>query len=213
MTQLSSPEVCARCERPADLCVCAAIEPVAVEHRVLILRHPREQDRVLGSARLAELQIAGAVLKTGLSWRNLEKALGKTVDPKRWGVLYLGAKGETTTRRPLSVLTKKGGIAEDQDQILASLDGIVLLDGNWSQAKTLWWRNAWMIKCRRLVLQPPRPSLYGNLRKEPRRESVSTIEAAAYALAALEGDEALADKILAPFALLIQKARARGGRL
>ena len=41
----------------------------------------------------------------------------------------------------------------------------------------------------RLILQPPGPSLYGNLRKEPRKESVSTIEAAAWTLAALEGDE------------------------
>jgi DTW domain-containing protein YfiP len=110
--------------------------------------------------------------------------------------------------RPLTVVDKAGEAVADQDDILADLEGIILLDGNWQQAKALWWRNAWMLKCRRLVLQPPRASYYGNLRKEPRGESVSTIEAAAYTLAALDGDETLAEKILPSFKRLLEKARA-----
>ena len=45
----------------------------------------------------------------------------------------------------------------------------MLLDGTWSQAKALWWRNAWMLKCQRVILGPKRPSRYGKLRKEPRQ--------------------------------------------
>ena len=58
-----------------------------------------------------------------------------------------------------------------------------------------------------LVLQPPRASYYGNLRKEPRNESVSTIEAIAYTLAALDNDDSLAEKILPPFKRLLDTAR------
>ena len=54
-----------------------------------------------------------------------------------------------------------------------------------------------------------RPSLYGALRKEPRGDSVSTIEAAAYCLAALADDAALAERALAPLRLLL--ARNDGG--
>jgi hypothetical protein len=61
-----------------------------------------------------------------------------------------------------------------------------VLDGTWSQAKTLWWRNAWMLKCRRVVLGPSRPSRYGKLRREPRRDGLATIEAAALLLSRLE---------------------------
>ena len=61
-----------------------------------------------------------------------------------------------------------------------------MLDGTWSQAKALWWRNAWMLKCRRVVLGPARPSRYGRLRREPRRDGLSTIEAAAMLLSRLE---------------------------
>ncbi|MFN4284296.1 MAG: DTW domain-containing protein [Alphaproteobacteria bacterium] len=216
-----APILCPTCEKPPALCVCDALTPLANRVAVLILRHPQEQDRLLGTARIATLQLKNAALKTGLSWPNLAKAVGPDLaqgdpDPKRWGVLYLGTAktlSEATAAtprapRPLTVIDKAGAPLADQDAILADLDGIILLDGNWQQAKALWWRNSWMLKCRRLVLQPPRASYYGNLRKEPRGESVSTIEAAAYALAALEHDEALAERILPPFKRLLEKARA-----
>ena len=213
-------DLCPACEKPAGLCVCEAIAPVDNRIEVLILRHPQEQDRKLGTARIAALQLQRAQLKTGLSWPNLAKAVGRPVDPRRWGVLYLGtavASGVATQTagyepiesngRLLMAVNPKGEPAPDQDEQLSRLNGIILLDGNWQQAKALWWRNAWMLKCRRLVLNPAAPSLYGKLRREPRRESVSTIEAAALALAELQGDPALPEQILTPFRLLLEKAR------
>jgi DTW domain-containing protein YfiP len=203
-------ETCQNCEKPSALCVCAALAPVDNRVSVLILRHPQEQDRLLGTARLAILQLKSAVLKTGLSWPNLAKAVGGPADPRRWGVLYLGTAktSEPLAPRILTVVNKNGEASPDQDEILEALEGIILLDGNWQQAKALWWRNSWLLKCQRLVLQPPRASLYGALRKEPRPESVSTLEAVAYTLAELDSDESLVEKILPPFRLLLQKARA-----
>lgn len=204
---------CPDCEKSLRLCVCAAITPLDNNVKVLILRHPQEQDRILGTARIVTRQLRHARLKTGLSWANLSRAWGDPVaDPKKWGVLYLGTQKSATVlpTRPLTVIDRKGVPVAGQDEILSALEGVILLDGNWAQAKALWWRNAWMLKCRRLVLQPPRESFYGNLRKEPRKESVSTIEAAAYTLAALAGDDTLAEKILPPFHALL--AQARGGR-
>ena len=206
---MKAPEICENCQKSPALCVCSAVAPVDNRVFVLILRHPQEQDRVLGTARITTLQLKNSLMKTGLSWANLGKALGREADPKKWGVLFLGTAktAEPLPDQPLSVLSKKGHPKLDQEDVLAGLEGIILLDGTWQQAKALWWRNAWLLKCQRLVLQPPQVSLYGNLRKEPRKESVSTIEAAAYTLAALEGDESLAEKILPPFRLLLEKAR------
>ena len=204
---------CPTCEKPSHLCICEALAPVDNRVFVLILRHPQEQDRKLGTARMATMQLKNALLKTGLSWRNLAKVLGRPeADPKKWGVLYLGTAKTSHPLPPriLTAVTKNGSPADSQEEILRSLEGIILLDGTWQQAKALWWRNAWLLKCRRLVLQPPHPSLYGNLRREPRRESVSTIEAAAYTLAALDDDPALAERILPPFRLLVDRARGHG---
>ena len=57
----------------------------------------------------------------------------------------------------------------DQDEKLRGLEGIVLLDGSWSEAKTLWWRNPWLLRLRRLVLDPRHRSRFGRVRREPRR--------------------------------------------
>jgi DTW domain-containing protein YfiP len=206
-------EVCPTCEKSLALCVCAAVEAVDNKIYVLILRHPQEQDQKLGTARITTLQLKNSVLKTGLSWANLSKALGRPApDPKKWGILYLGTAKDSGAflKSPLTVLKKKGTPAEGQNEILKSIEGIILLDGTWAQAKAMWWRNAWMLKCRRLILKPPYASEYGNLRKEPRRESVSTIEAAAYTLAALLSDNSLPDKILPPFRLMLKKIGGRG---
>src|SRR5262249_11758707 len=88
--------------------------------------------------------------------------------------------------REIVVVDKNGRAVERQDAALAEIEGIILLDGSWSQAKTLWWRNGWMLKCKRVVLNPGRPSRYGKLRREPRRDGLSTIEAAALLLARIE---------------------------
>lgn len=201
---------CPRCLKAPELCVCTAIEPFANRIFVLMLQHPQEQDRDLGTARLAFLHFKNAAFKVGLSWPNLAKALGRPVaDPKRWGVLYLGPAvlPPEAQGRDIVVLDRKGALDPDQDKALAELDGIVLLDGTWSQAKALWWRNAWLLKLRRIVLNPKAPSRYGKLRKEPRRESVSTLEATAILMSRLEARPDLQIRMVAAFDALLQRYR------
>jgi DTW domain-containing protein YfiP len=188
---------------------------------VLVLQHPQEQDRVLGTARLLVETLANARLVIGLSWRNLAHALKETegeakANPGDWGVLYLGAvqgeDGPKGAKSPLVALDRKGEVLADQKQARAGLKGLVVLDGNWSQAKALWWRNAWVTRLRRFVLVPDAPSLYGNLRKEARPDAVSTLEATALALSELEGRPEIRDGLLAPFKEMLAKARAAGVR-
>src|ERR1051326_5377994 len=99
-----SADDCARCGKPSALCVCTKIAPIANRIALLILQHPQEQDRELGTARLTALHLKNATLKIGLSWPSLAKALGRPVDPKRWGVLYLGAASQATLPRDRTVI-------------------------------------------------------------------------------------------------------------
>ena len=177
---------------------------------VLILQHPQEQDRALGTARLASLQLQHATLKIGLSWPSLAAALGRPADPKSWAVLYLGsaAPAELGPDRELLVLDRKGQPVADQNAALREIEGIVLLDGTWTQAKTLWWRNPWVLKARRIVLNPRRPSRYGLIRREPRRDSLSTLEAAGLALARIEGKPEIETQLVASFEQMLAQARS-----
>ena len=200
---------CADCRKATALCVCDGIVPIENKVAVLILQHPQEQDRVLGTARLAALHFRDAVMKIGLSWPSLSKILGRTADPHRWAVLYLGSvkAAQLAPEREIVFVNRKGEPERDQDVLMRDIEGIVLLDGTWSQAKALWWRNAWMLKCRRVVLGPRRPSRYGRLRREPRRDGLSTIEAAGMLLSRLERRPDIEETLVASFERMLDRVR------
>jgi DTW domain-containing protein YfiP len=200
---------CPRCRKPPALCVCDGIAPIDNKIMLIILQHPQEQDRDLGTARLTVLHFKHALLKIGLSWPSLTKILGRATDPHHWAVVYLGSLKATALapEREIVVVSRKGNAVENQDTALREIEGIILLDGTWSQAKALWWRNAWMLKCKRVVLGPKRPSRYGALRREPRSDGLSTLEAAALLLARLEGKPEIETALAASFERLLARYR------
>lgn len=209
MSAEAAPETCPHCGKPPALCVCDEVGALDNKVAVLILQHPQEQDRLLGTARLAAHQLGGCVFRVGLSWPSLAKALGRPADPSDWAVLHLGSvkPADLPPGHEVVALDKKGAVLPDQDAALKTLEGIVVFDGSWAQAKTLWWRNAWVLKARRLALAPKRRSLYGDLRREPRRESLSTIEAIGLALGAIEGRPELDAGLRDSFATMLARYR------
>jgi len=201
---------CPRCQKPLPLCICDSVTAIDNRISLLILQHPQEQDRALGTARLTALHFKNAVVRIGLSWPSLSKALGRQVaDPSRWAVLYLGSAkvADLETSSDIVAINRKGEIEDNQRAILKDIEGIVLLDGTWSQAKALWWRNAWMLKCQRVILGPKQPSRYGKLRKEPRRDGLATIEAAGLLLAGLEKRPEIAETLNASFDRMLARYR------
>ena len=221
---------CERCKKVEELCVCSSIKPLENKIRVLILQHPQEPDHELGSALISHLSLTNSNLKVGLSWANLSKALGTEATPGQWGVLYLGSgvkepkpepesknktkskdkakkkpaqtkKGPPAPPSPLQFVSKSGTPVTAPTQ----LSGIVIIDGTWSQAKALWWRNPWLLKLKRAILQPTHPSLYGRLRKEPRHECLSTIECIADTLTHLGESPEIGKQLRAVFSSLLQK--------
>ncbi|MBV9828917.1 MAG: DTW domain-containing protein [Alphaproteobacteria bacterium] len=185
------------------------IAPAANRLFLLILQHPQEVREARATAVLTVATLRRAQLVTGLSWPNLAKALGRPADPRRWGVLYLGSTRPAALApdRELLVLERNGEAVADPAPVLRGLEGVVLLDGTWSQAKTLWWRNSWLLKLQRIVLNPARPSQLGVVRREPRRDALSTIEAAALLLRHVEAQSGPADALTAAFEQLLTSLR------
>jgi DTW domain-containing protein len=202
--QSSFMDTCTRCLKTKDLCVCDFLPQLPTRLHVLILQHPQEPDKKLGSARLAHLALPNSTLKVGLSWPNLSKALGRPVENSRWAVLHLGSGVKGKAHPGIQFVSKKGEPVEAPGE----LEGVVVLDGTWSQAKTLWWRNAWLLKLRRAILVPSHKSLYRELRREPRRECLSTIESVAEALTELGEPPETGVRLRELFGKLLDRFRA-----
>lgn len=139
-----------------------------------------------------------AKLVVGLSWRNFARALGEDdVDVSRWAVLF--PDRESTGDRVVG----RGGVIVEP----SALEGLVVLDGTWSKAKTLWWRNPWLSKMNRMTLKPAKPSIYGSLRAEPKREYVSTLESVAAALTSCGESPEIELGLSRVFRTLVQRVR------
>ncbi len=200
---------CPKCGKPSGVCICDRVEKVTTHLRVVILQHPQEDDALLGTAKLVEVTLPRAEISVGLSWASLDHAIGtRNADRERWAVLAAAKLPvpvpEEARTEPVVVIDRKGRL---RDLKRHGLEGIIVLDGTWSQAKTLWWRNAWLLKLPRVVLQPREPSMYGRLRKEPRKEWVSTLEAIGDVLPALGEPEAVRSNLRRLLRTLLQRAR------
>jgi DTW domain-containing protein YfiP len=206
----SAPDDCPICGKPPILCLCEEVETVENRINLIFLQHPQEQDKTLGSARLAAHMLTRGTFKVGLSWPSLTKAVGAPADPKRWAILHLGSiqASDFPAGRDIAVFDADGKAVADQAAALADIDGVVIFDGTWSQAKTLWWRNAWVLKAKRIALKPAAPSLYGNLRKEPRKEGLSSMEAAGMVLARLEARPEIETTLRQTFGEMLARFRA-----
>jgi len=186
------------------------VESIDNRSFVLILQHPQEKRELLATAAVACAALRRAALAVGLSWPNLARVLGRPAEARRWAVLYLGSARPAAfgSEREVIAFDRAGMPEVDQDTMLRGLEGVVLLDGSWSEAKTLWWRNPWLLKLRRLVLNPRHRSRFGELRREPRREALSTLEAAALLLRHLDGRPEIEAELLNRLDGLIREARS-----
>jgi DTW domain-containing protein YfiP len=192
---------CDTCHRPCAACVCDRIVAYPTRLRVLVLQHFQERDALLGSAQILAASLPNAKVVVGLSWRNLGHALGQeAVDARRWAVLFPHSDAPGNRIR-----ARNGRIVDPP-----SLEGIIALDGTWSKAKTLWWRNAWLSKLNRLSLEPAAPSIYGRLRAEPRRELLSTLESVGATLTLCGEPPEIEAGLSRVFRTLVQRVRDAG---
>jgi len=178
--------MCVRCRRPTSVCYCVALPRIETATRVVILQHPRERDMPIGTARMASLCLPGAELHVGVHWGDSAALAGALRDPARPPILlYPGPGARDILRDP-----PRGPVT------------LVVVDGTWSQAKTVVRDNAVLQALPRYAFATPEPSQY-RIRREPRAEYVSTIEAVMHVLGVLEGEPARFRSLLDPLRAMV----------
>ncbi|MDF1699934.1 MAG: DTW domain-containing protein [Planctomycetota bacterium] len=178
--------MCPRCGRPESVCYCAALTTIETRTRIVILQHPRERGMPIGTAHMAQLCLPNASLHVGTAWDGSEVLAAACGDPERPPILlYPG---------------------EDATDILAEPPPapvtLVVVDGTWSQAKTLVRDNPGLAALPRYAFTAPAPSNY-RIRREPSAAYVSTLEALMHVLGALEGDATRFQALMAPMNAMV----------
>ncbi len=179
--------LCERCLRPRTVCVCAHLPSLAPRTKVLILQHPREHRVAIGTARMAARCLTGSTLVVGTSLDEHEGVRRALADPSAPPILLWPGEGA----RDLASDPPAGPVT------------LVTVDGTWHLAKKLLKLNPLLAALPRYAIAPERPSAY-RIRREPRAECLSTIEALAQALGLLEGDPVAYQAMLKPFHAMVE---------
>ncbi|NRA31983.1 MAG: DTW domain-containing protein [Polyangiaceae bacterium] len=185
----SSPESavprdeCYRCFKPRQVCICGALQSVDNRTEITIVQHPRERAHPLGTARIAELGLSNCQLY--IPYKNHHKEHVPSFAP---GTAILYPSSNAVSLESLA--------PEDHPRHL------VVLDGTWHHAKTLYRDHAWLQSLPCVRLSPSTPSEY-RIRREPNELAVSTIESIVHALRIIEPDTANLESLLEGFRAMI----------
>jgi len=180
---------CPRCYLPTRLCLCAQVPRLDTRTEFLVIRHNKEKEKSTNTARLAALALSHCqVLTYGAPGQPFDASVLEW--PDTW-LLF----PDTQPPAPEAPPPRR----------------LIVLDGNWGQARRMVQRLPALRRMPGLALPPPLPNTR-RLRRPPNPEGMSTLEAMAGAVALLEG-EGLAQQLYALHELMIDRVLASRGRL
>ena len=162
---------CLKCFRVSDLCLCSTIVPFEIEPLVVLLVHPREFMKTIGTVRIVKL-----ALKNSIFWRGFghevdhdKELLALIENPNHFPtVLFPGADSINLTalsREELSTRIPPG------KRLV-----IFVIDGTWTSAKQMIRTSEVLQKLTKLSFNVVTESTY-QFRKQPQEFCLSTVEA------------------------------------
>lgn len=184
---------CNLCRRPSIVCWCPflPVNPVEISSTVVLLQHPAEERRCLRTAPMLSLSLASGRC---LTFR------GKKFPSLRHDGL------DEILKSPNTILLYPSKEAVELEKLIHQTEtyktyNLVIIDGTWPQAKAIYHASPMLHQLTQVKLVCAGISEYV-IRTQPTDGCLSTLEAAAQALAALERREDIIDILLQPLKAL-----------
>jgi DTW domain-containing protein YfiP len=187
---------CAACLRARSACICHWVRPLSSSVDLLILQHPLEVRNAKNSARLLHLCVMGSRLEVGEAFDDAALHALLHADGRVPLLLYPETPGES----PAPVLDP--GLSAQPERLR-----LVVLDATWRKSRKMLYLNSGLQQLPRLALHDVPASAY-RIRKAHAPHQLSTLEAAALALAQLEGDAGQYRPLLQAFDGFVQQQSA-----
>ena len=190
-------QACARCRRPARVCLCDSLPttPLRFSTPVVVVQHPHEAKRKLQTASLLECCVEPASFSVVQG-----RSMNCLLQSKFWEQAVT-----RDGRTPLLLFPRDGAMRLDEVQeslVAGSRFCVVVIDGTWKEAAAMLRKTSTGGLASMAALDigqasgSARQGLFA-ARMPPREGFVSTLEAVAYTVGALEPDPAAGASISA----------------
>lgn len=163
---MSKRAFCERCNKALAACICESIQDIDNRYFLHILQDPSEQNKAIGTARIVELSLARVKLSVGEVFDPLDFDLENSF------LLFPDEKAQDLDRL-------------QEIQQINSDSQFIILDGSWKKAYKLLMLNPFLQALPKISITVDEKTQY-RIRKSPRQDGLSTVEAAYYLLSNLE---------------------------
>ncbi|MCG3722913.1 tRNA-uridine aminocarboxypropyltransferase [Vibrio cincinnatiensis] len=153
---------CSQCGKAHKACICAEIVPLTSAVELIILQHPTEEHRPMGTARILNLSLANCRLWVGEDFRDHAPLNQLLAEPDVVHQVLYPSEHSTC-------------ISAEVDSSCQKIR-VILLDGTWKKVFKMWQINTQLHSLSCLHLPE---TLKGNyrIRKAPNDNALSTVEA------------------------------------
>ncbi|XP_071975525.1 tRNA-uridine aminocarboxypropyltransferase 2 isoform X2 [Engystomops pustulosus] len=195
--------LCARCSRPEKVCLCPFLpaHPLNVSTCLYIVQHPAEESRVLRTVPL---------LAACLPEDKCKVLIGRRFGEERYPELA------AICRKPGTFLLYPGAEAANLEELSLEDDhhphSLIIIDGTWSQAKDIFYKNSLFRLPKQVQLKTTLSSQYV-IRTQPTNSCLSTLECAAIALSIMEKNTEIQQTILRPLQALCSFQLQHGAQI
>lgn len=179
---------CLTCGKASKACICRWITPIRNQHPVIILQHPSEVSRAIGTARILSLSLSQCEIFVGEDFSNHDELNAHLSDSSiSYQVLFPGEHAKTLS---------------SNSQSTGQQTGLILIDGTWKKAFKIYQLSTNLHQLPSIALDASAPSAY-RIRKAPKDDALSTVEAGFYALSALSGNSETFQPLMTAFNRMI----------
>lgn len=163
---------CRQCSKALKACICQWVTPLESNVELIILQHPSEEHRPMGTARILSLSLQNSMTLVGEDFSDNKKLNALLADDDYQHLILYPSENSVSVESATRPSKKMR---------------VILLDGTWKKAFKMWQVSSNLHALQTVHLPK---DLKGNyrIRKAPSENSLSTVEAGYHLLNLLEGD-------------------------
>ncbi len=178
---------CYKCWKAESLCLCGIMPKLDSIIRIAILQHPNERFMPINTARFTHLSLSNSVIFHGVNF-NRNKAFMddfKQFNPEKIGLLF------------------PSPLAKDLSEAPEDLSNLYVVDGTWNEARKIVFNSHILHEIPHYTFNPKVESTY-RIRREPKKNFVSTVEAVVMSLRILEKNSNSYTELLEVFDTMVE---------